>query len=74
MRFKVGDKVVLNKNSRFFFQQRFDDGKPIPLTIIREGNIHGYRYEVYGGKLYDDNDLELYLENLENTEPNYEVY
>lgn len=72
MRFKIGDKVVLNKNSNWFDQQEFDDnGKPIPLTITGEGNIYGYQYEACNNKLYDDIDLEPYSEN---TEFNYEVY
>ena len=72
MRFKVGDKVLIEESSRFFYQQKFDDnGKPIPLTITRKGNIYNCQYEVYGGRLYDDIDLDPYLEN---TEPQYEVY
>lgn len=72
MGFKVGDKVVLNKNSNWFHQQEFDNnGKPIPKIICEVYKGGGWDYETKEGYSYNDNDLEPYLEN---TEPQYEVY
>lgn len=73
MRFKIGDKVILRESSKYYTnQQRFDkNGRPIPKIISKYYDGASFDYNTEDGYLYNDVDLEPYLEN---TEPYYEVY
>lgn len=72
MRFKIGDKVILRESSKYYLQQSFDEnGRPIPKIISKYYDGESFDYNTEDGYLYNDVDLEPYLEN---TEPYYEIY
>lgn len=68
-RFKIGDKVLISPNSKFYHQQEFDDSNnPIPLTITEVSGSR-YHYNTNLHFLYDDEDLLPF-----NNKPQYEIY
>jgi hypothetical protein len=65
LRFKIGDKVIISKDSEYSNQQEFyDDGKPIPLEIteVYDESIvdDEFHYECSNSHSYSDSDLEPY--------------
>lgn len=74
MKFKKGDKVIINPEGQYQYQGYSDDIQLIGTIISTKTNDSDFQYEVdwEGGKhglLYNDEDLFPF-----NSELNYEIY